>query len=77
VHGVVHVAGDEMLSKAEWARTVADTLALGPLTIEEVDPAPDAQVAPRPDRVQLRTVRHAHRQGDVRSRLAELGASLG
>jgi dTDP-4-dehydrorhamnose reductase len=67
VEGIVHVAGEELFTKAEWARTVSEALALGALAIEEVDVVPGPTVAPRPDRVQLRSVRHGHRHGDARA----------
>lgn len=76
--GVLHVAGDELLSKAAWARAIVASLALGPIPVEEVDPDPSAQVAARPDQVQLLSERHGFAQGDVRVLLNGLrGALLG
>ncbi len=76
VEGIVHVSGEELFTKAEWARTVSEALALGALAIEEVDVALGPSVAPRPDRVQLRSARHGHRHGDVRAILRAMRGSF-
>lgn len=76
VDGVVHAAGSECFTKAEWARTIADALAVGPVAVEEVEWAAAGQVAPRPVSVALRSARHALVQGDVRDRLRAMRASL-
>ncbi len=74
--GVLHVAGDELLSKAAWARAIVASLGLAPVPVEEVDPDPSAQVAARPDQVQLVSERHGFAQGDVRVLLSGLRSEL-
>lgn len=59
LRGVVHLSGERAFTKAEWARTIVESLMLPPLAIEELTPEQAGQVAPRPDRVVMRTTRHA------------------
>ncbi len=56
--GVVHLTGPDVLTKAEWARTIATGLALPAPHIVETDAAQSGQIAPRPDRVLLTSNRH-------------------
>ena len=53
--GVLHRVGPEVLTKAAWARRIADVLGLPPLVVTEVSPQEAGQVAPRPARVHLTT----------------------
>lgn len=76
VRGVLHMAGDELLSKAAWAQLIVAALGLGAVAIEEVDPDPSVPLAPRPDRVQLLSERHGFAQGDVRVLLSGLRGDL-
>ena len=57
--GVMHLSGPELLTKAAWARRIVSGLGLGQLEVQEVDWAQAGQVAPRPDRVFLKSERHA------------------
>lgn len=57
--GVVHLTGPEVLSKAQWARRIAAALKLAPFELVETTWAEAGQVAPRPDRVELRSTRHS------------------
>ncbi len=59
MNGIVHLAGSEALSKAEWARLIVEHLGLAQLAIGEVSPEEAGQVAPRPQRVVLRSQRHS------------------
>lgn len=56
--GMTHLVGPEVLTKAEWAKTVARGLALPPVDIVEVPWQESGQVAPRPERVRLVSTRH-------------------
>jgi dTDP-4-dehydrorhamnose reductase len=56
--GIVHLVGDEPLTKAEWARKIARGLDLRNIEVLEVSWAEAGQVAPRPARVVLRSERH-------------------
>jgi dTDP-4-dehydrorhamnose reductase len=58
ITGVTHLVGPEVLTKAEWAKTVARGLALPPVDIVEVPWQESGQVAPRPERVRLLSTRH-------------------
>jgi dTDP-4-dehydrorhamnose reductase len=58
ITGVTHLVGPEVLTKAEWAKTVARGLALPPVDIVEVPWRESGQVAPRPERVRLLSTRH-------------------
>ncbi len=68
--GIVHLTGDEPLTKAEWARLIAKSLVLPPLRIEEVSEREAGQVAPRPEQVVLRSERHALHQPPLSDILA-------
>jgi dTDP-4-dehydrorhamnose reductase len=61
VDGVVHLTGNELVTKAEWARLIAKALQLPPLEIREVTSAESGQVAPRPMSVRLVSRRHQER----------------
>ncbi|MFL5322274.1 MAG: SDR family oxidoreductase [Myxococcaceae bacterium] len=61
--GIVHLAGPDCLTKAEWARTIAEALELPDVIVEERSWAESGQVAPRPERVALRSERHRLTQG--------------
>ena len=56
--GIVHLAGNEPLAKAEWAMLVAHALHLPTLDVVEVPWEQAGQVAPRPARVVLASERH-------------------
>lgn len=58
VDGVVHLTGPDVLTKAEWARVLAQGLSLGNVAISEVPWQESGQVAPRPERVRLLSTRH-------------------
>ncbi len=58
VDGVVHLTGPDVLTKAEWARLLAQGLALANVAISEVPWQESGQVAPRPERVRLLSTRH-------------------
>jgi dTDP-4-dehydrorhamnose reductase len=72
--GVVHVAGRECLTKAEWARTIAEGLGLPACAVEEVAWREAGQIAPRPARVCLASERHALVQPPLHAILAGLRA---
>lgn len=56
--GVAHLTGPEVLTKAEWARCLAQGLALPGVEIVEVPWQDSGQIAPRPERVRLLSTRH-------------------
>jgi dTDP-4-dehydrorhamnose reductase len=58
LEGVVHLAGNEPLAKAEWAMLIAHALHLPTLDVVEVPWEEAGQVAPRPARVVLTSERH-------------------
>lgn len=57
--GIVHLTGDELLTKAAWARLLITALGLPPCEVHEVPWDVAGQVAPRPRSVRLRSTRHA------------------
>lgn len=61
VEGVIHLTGPEVLTKANWARRVAEGLGLHGLEVKEVPWEESGQVAPRPARVHLVSNRHTLR----------------
>jgi dTDP-4-dehydrorhamnose reductase len=56
--GIAHLTGPDVLTKAEWARMLADGLALPNVEIVEVPWQESGQIAPRPERVRLLSTRH-------------------
>lgn len=56
--GIAHLAGPDVLTKAEWAALLARGLALPSVEIVEVPWQESGQVAPRPERVRLLSTRH-------------------
>lgn len=75
--GIVHATGAEAFTKAEWARAIAEELSLPAVRVEEVGWAAAGQVAPRPERVALRSERHRYVQAPAREILrAERAAIL-
>ncbi len=68
--GVVHLTGGETLTKSDWARQVIRDLSLPSIEVLEVSPAEAGQVAPRPDRVVLKSERHSLIQPSLHSILA-------
>ncbi|MGZ3453562.1 MAG: SDR family oxidoreductase [Polyangiales bacterium] len=70
--GVAHLTGREAFTKAEWARAIASALSLPAPQVEEVDWRDAGQIAPRPARVVLGTVRHALRQAPADTILRQL-----
>jgi hypothetical protein len=54
----VHLTGPDVLTKGEWARLLADGLALPNVEIVEVPWQESGQIAPRPERVRLTSTRH-------------------
>lgn len=56
--GLAHLTGPEVLTKAQWARLLADGLALPNVEIVEVPWQDSGQIAPRPERVRLLSTRH-------------------
>jgi dTDP-4-dehydrorhamnose reductase len=72
VEGVVHLSGGELLTKAEWMRLVVHTLGLPGCKAVEVPWQEAGQVAPRPEKVRLRSERHSLRHPDLRSTLLGL-----
>jgi len=64
--GVVHLAGSELLTKAEWAGMLCSTLKL-PCDVVEVGWREAGQVAPRPERVVLKSERHSQVQPPLMS----------
>ncbi len=69
--GIAHLVGPQVMSKADWARTIATGLGLAPMVeVREVEWAAAGQVAPRPAQVQLITVRHVHPHPDLGAVLA-------
>jgi dTDP-4-dehydrorhamnose reductase len=70
--GLVHLAGGECLTKAEWARLLQHALGLPAAPIEEVGWREAGQVAPRPERVRLASERHALAQPPLTTILAGL-----
>lgn len=57
--GLAHLTGPDVLTKAQWARLLADGLALPDVEIVEVPWQDSGQIAPRPERVRLLSTRHA------------------
>lgn len=56
--GIAHLTGPDVLTKAQWARLLAQGLALPHLEIVEVPWQESGQLAPRPERVRLVSTRH-------------------
>ena len=56
--GIAHLTGPEVLTKAQWAALLAAGLALPNVEIVEVPWQGSGQIAPRPERVRLRSTRH-------------------
>lgn len=56
--GIAHLTGPEVLTKAQWAATLTAGLALPNVEIVEVPWQDSGQIAPRPERVRLRSTRH-------------------
>lgn len=56
--GIAHLTGPEVLTKAQWARLLADGLLLPKVEIIEVPWQESGQIAPRPERVRLLSTRH-------------------
>lgn len=76
VEGLVHLTGMDPLTKAQWARLIIDRLELPPCEVIEVPWSEAGQVAPRPERVVLRTTRHSLVQPHVAAILDEERASF-
>jgi dTDP-4-dehydrorhamnose reductase len=76
VEGVAHLSGGELLTKAEWMRLVVHTLGLPACEPIEVPWDAAGQVAPRPEKVRLRSERHSLVHPDLRSTLLQLRESL-
>ena len=76
VDGVVHLVGPEVLTKAEWARRLAAGLGLPAVEVIETTAAEAGQLAPRPDRVHLATLRHQLRHPPLDSLLEAERAAL-
>ena len=75
--GVIHLAGPDLLTRAEWARLIAEYYALDASLIEVATTATLGQPAPRPLRSGLRT-RRADELTDVQLRGVREGlAALG
>ena len=74
--GVVHLVGGEALTKAAWAALLVRELGLPACTIVEVPAAAAGQVAPRPQRVVLRSERHVLEHPPLASVLADLRGPL-
>jgi dTDP-4-dehydrorhamnose reductase len=73
--GVVHLTGGELLTKAQWARTIASALGLS-LKVEEVEWGEAGQVAPRPQSVALASERHGLHQPKVTEILESLAKTI-
>lgn len=58
VDGVVHLTGPDVLTKGEWAASLARGLRLPDVEIVEVPWQDSGQIAPRPERVRLLSTRH-------------------
>lgn len=56
--GISHLTGPDVLTKAQWARMLADGLLLPKVEIIEVPWQESGQIAPRPERVRLLSTRH-------------------
>ncbi len=56
--GIAHLTGPEVLTKAQWASMIATGLDLPNVEIVEVPWQESGQVAPRPERVRLRSTKH-------------------
>lgn len=56
--GLAHLTGPDVLTKAQWARLLAEGLALPNVEIVEVPWQESGQIAPRPERVRLLSTRH-------------------
>ncbi|MDP2274556.1 MAG: SDR family oxidoreductase [Archangium sp.] len=56
--GIAHLTGPEVLTKAQWAAMLAAGLTLPNVEIVEVPWQDSGQIAPRPERVRLRSTRH-------------------
>lgn len=56
--GIAHLTGPEVLTKAQWAAMLAAGLALPNVEIVAVPWQDSGQIAPRPERVRLRSTRH-------------------
>ena len=56
--GMAHLTGPDVLTKAQWARLLANGLSLPNVEIVEVPWQESGQIAPRPERVRLVSTRH-------------------
>jgi len=74
--GVLHLAGPELLTKANWARKIAQQLQLPPVEVVETSWAEAGQVAPRPESVRLASERGAPPHPNLNTILAQLKAAL-
>ena len=74
--GLLHLVGPELLTKAEWARKIAQQLQLEPVEVVETSWADAGQVAPRPESVRLASERGAPPHPNLNTVLAQLKPSL-
>lgn len=74
--GIAHLTGPNVLTKAEWARLLAEGLALPNVEIDEVPWQESGQIAPRPERVRLVSTRHELRHPELLELLTRERAAL-
>jgi dTDP-4-dehydrorhamnose reductase len=58
IEGIVHLTGQEVLTKALWAKRIALGLKLEHVEIQEVSWQDSGQIAPRPAEIQLVSTKH-------------------